>query len=187
MLAVGAVWVLIELRRWPRLPRVVSSLAIMVLVLFLFAIPLRRAAKSLPVALGLESRDAYLQRVEPTYEIARQMREQTTGDLCVLSQEQRAYYLPGRITRESIYRRHTGYDQTIDAGQLSAQLRSAGFTHLLLVEADGGETTYDDTLNRLVASAVAEDPDEAPELVCETSFVDSTGGTRHYRLMRLGD
>ncbi|MBL8830407.1 MAG: glycosyltransferase family 39 protein [Planctomycetaceae bacterium] len=180
LLAVGAVWVLSELRRWPRAPRVVTTLMLLGLTLFLLAIPLRRAVKSLPVAMGVESREAFLRRVEPTYDIARKMRELDGGAWRVLSQEQRAFYLPSRITRESIYRRHTQYHESHDGESWTAQLRSAGFTHLLVVDVTGGDTTYDDTLNRLVAEAP-----ESLECICETTFTGDDGGERRYRLLNL--
>ncbi len=181
VLAVGVVWVIVELRRWPRAPRVVTTLILVSLSLFLLAIPVRRAVKSLPVAMGVESREAYLRRVEPTYDIARQMRELDTSELRILSQEQRAFYLPGRITRESIYRRHTQYHESRAGESCFARLRSAGFTHLLLVDAHGGDTTYDDTLNQLVT-----DSPERLEMVCETTFTGDDGGERRYRLLSLG-
>ena len=185
LLAVPMAWAISEWRRWPVVPQRIATLSTVGLALVCLAIPVRRGVKLLPVAVGIESRDDYLRRVEPTYGTALAMRALLTTDACVLSQEQRAFYLPGRITRESIYRRETQFDQATDA-ELLDHLRHAGFTHLLLAEADNdADITFDETLGRRVAAAVAMNAETSPRCLDEQTFVDEHGGRRRYRLLEL--
>lgn len=187
ILAVVAVWSMIEWRRWPRAPRLLATLAVLTIVLFSLSIAVRRGARTLPVAVGIESREAYLRRVEPTYDIARQMHALSLSGARVLSEEQRAFYLPGRITRESIFRRHTQYDQANTPDDALAALRSTGFTHLLLVNASGGDTTYDAALSRLLAERAALAGASVLNCVGQAIYHDVAGGERRYRLVELSE
>ncbi|NQT12268.1 MAG: glycosyltransferase family 39 protein [Planctomycetes bacterium] len=151
LLAVAVVWVWIETERFPRLPRLFAGATFAGVVALYALVPLARSADQLAVAVGLESREDYLARHEPTWAAAE------ASNLCfgpnahLLSQDYRAFYFQCRVTRESVYRRVTGYDRGITRpGDFSRTLREAGFTHLLLAENQAEEgVRYDPTLTRL--------------------------------------
>lgn len=184
LLAIAAAWVWIELWRFPRLPRCVTAAACAGMLLAQAAIPVLRCRQHLPVALGLESRDQYLARTEPTYAVAQAANHMLPADARLLSQEYRAFYFDCQVTRESIFRRREAYDQQLaHPGELSRVLRAAGFSHLLLAESTGGGIRYRGGLRRLADQQSA---DSSP-LTClfECRFADSDGATRRYRLMEL--
>src|SRR5262249_18257516 len=134
-----------------------------------------------------ESRQEYLERVEPTYAAAVWINENLPRDAVVLSQEQRAFYFVPPITRENIFRRRTHYDRlSRTTDDLSAWLRGSGFTHLLTAEAEGSpEASYDATLSRLAEEAAASNSQHSPVPVKEWDFLDVAGTTRRYRLYLL--
>jgi hypothetical protein len=184
LLATAVAWAWSELRHFPRLPRYLTAAACGFLLVAQTAIPLVRCRQHLPVALGLESRDEYLRRSEPTYAVAQAANRLLPPDARLLSQEYRAFYFNCQVTRESIFRRREAYDQHLaHPGDLSHTLRAAGFSHLLLAESTGGGIRYRRTLRRLVDEQTA----DASQLPClfECRFADSDGATRRYRLIEL--
>jgi len=184
--AVVAVWVWVEMRRFPALPRWLAGASFAAAMGAYALIPLARARGQLPVALGLESRDDYLLRHEPTWPAAGVMNQWFGADAHLLSQDYRAFRFQCRVTRENVYRRRTGYDRTItDPADLSRTLRRAGFTHLLLAEnlTDHG-AQYDPTLARLAEAQWAAASDALLPLV-DYRVPDADGGLRRYRLVML--
>jgi len=186
LLALGVVWVLIELRRFPAGPRGVAGLAVTALLCAAAFLPLYRCRHEAKVALGLESRGQYLLKHEPTFALAQDVNAVLRPDAHLLSQELRNYYFRRRVTRESIYRRNTHYDrQLAGPGQLSATLRAAGFSHLVLAETvSGGGITYDDTLSRLADAELQSFPETLLPLG-RYEFRDPDGTLRRYRLVAL--
>jgi len=185
--AVLVVWVWIEMRRFPALPRWLAGASFAAALAAYALIPLARARGQLPVALGLESRDEYLLRHEPTWLAADVMNEWFGADAHLLSQDYRAFPFQCRVTRENVYRRRTGYDRTItDAADLSRTLRRAGFTHLLLAEnlTDRG-VQYDPTLTRLAEAQWSTPAADSLLTLVDYRFLDSDGGLRRYRLVML--
>ena len=192
LLATAAVWVWIEIGRFPRLPRWIASAVMLAAVAVGVAAPLKRARDKLAVAVGYESRVAYLMRVEPTYRaaIAANRPGEAVGN--ILSQDYRAFYFDGRVTRENVYRRRTQYDRLVRRPtQLTERLRDAGFSHLLLAESRSSEGIgFDPTLGRLADQQLAGElslPREqrSLRLVTEYDFTDADGAARHYRLLKL--
>jgi hypothetical protein len=149
-------------------------------------VPLVRSWDKLPVALGIEGRDDYLVRTEPTYAAAAVANRLLPADAHLLTQDYRTYYFDRRITRENVYRRETAYDRELDdPKRLGATLREAGITHLLLVEnRENKGIRFDPTLPRLVEAQAAADP-HAAVLLAEYEFRDVDGARRHYRLLGL--
>jgi hypothetical protein len=198
--AVGVAYAWQSSASWPNAPRRVAGIAAVGMLMFLGAIPLARLRHVPEVAFGLEAREDYLARVEPSFEPAAWMNRNLPTDAHVLSQEQRAFYIRSAVTRESIYRRNTAYPNDI-AGRmtLNARLRFGGFTHVLLAEgvapdddssgtsaADGSNIPpYDGTLSKLVDRALAVEPDEAPRPLAEWRTADASGDVRRYRLLEL--
>ncbi len=70
LLAVAVVWVWIEMRRLPRLPRWIAAATFGVIVAATALVPLVRSRNQLAVAIGWESRRVYLLEHEPTYRAA---------------------------------------------------------------------------------------------------------------------
>ena len=187
LVAVVAVWVWIEMRRFPALPRWLAGATFAAALGAYTLIPLARSRGQLPVALGLETRDEYLLRHEPTWQAAEVMNQWFGPDAHLLSQDYRAFHFECRVTRENVYRRRTGYDRTItDPADLSRTLRRAGFTHLLLAEnlTDRG-AQYDPTLARLAEAQWSTPAGDSLVTLADYRFPDADGGLRRYRLVML--
>ncbi|MHC4180123.1 MAG: phospholipid carrier-dependent glycosyltransferase, partial [Planctomycetota bacterium] len=186
-LSVAAVWVWIEMRRFPRFARLASAATFVGVLLAMTAVALARSRDQMAVAVGLEDRQHYLLRQEPTYRAAEIFNVLASPGDHLLSQDYRAFYFNGRVTRESIYRRCTDYDRQItDPAELSGRLRGAGFTHLLLAETLTGDgIRYDPTLSRLADAQLAAGAHEELVTLDEYRFPDSDGAVRRYRLVKL--
>ena len=179
--SVAVVWVWIEIRRFP-LPARRMATAIQAAVVVVFAlVGLGRSHDRLAVASGLEDRQTYLSRHEPSFAAAAEANLILKPDDHILSQDNRLFYFDSRITRESIYRRTTHYDRRIvRPSDLGRVLGEAGFTHLLLVENLGPRgARFDPTLARLA------DADGSLTELSERFVDDADGGRRHYRLVAL--
>ena len=183
---VAVVWVMIEARRLPCWPRRLFAVAMAGMLLANTAVSVRRNRDRAAVALGLESRDAYLSRCEPSYEVA--LWANSLGpQVRLLSMEQRTFYFNGPTTRENLYRRRTAYDRSLASPRdLSRRLRDDGFTHLLLADSTGGTGIhYNQTLSRLVERAIDGDGGATLECLTQHTFEDADGAVRRYRLMAL--
>lgn len=185
LLCIAVVWAWMEWRRLPAAPRrCLACLTGAVLAVGAAIAPLR-AKDRWPVALGIETRDAYLLRREPSYQAAAWVNALLTPEARILSQEQRAFYFRARVARENVYRRRTGYDRNLPSPDaLAPTLRAEGFTHLLLAEGLSGDVHYNSTLTRLADAALAA---RAASMECLVEFdaVDAPGALRRYRLVRL--
>lgn len=183
LLAVVVAWVVVEVRRQVGAAPVVLSTALMAMCLFQAAIPMARAADTVPLALGLESADQYLRRHEPTYAAASFANTQLPAGSRILSQDYRGFYFRCDFVRENLYRRRTAYDRAFRDEALVAYLRADGFTHLLLVEGlSRGAPSFDSTLTRSLGSAL----DGLRELA-GYDFHGADGDDRRYRLMDLSN
>jgi len=135
MLAPGVIWVWAEMRRMPGWPRTAAAAAVGGCLLVPVAWMGLRMRDYLPVALGLESRQEFLYRREPSYPAAALANLLLPPDAKILSQDYRSFYFDPVVVRESVYRRLTRYDQKVQhPADLVRLLRLDGFTHLLLVE-----------------------------------------------------
>jgi len=187
LFSVVAVWVWIEMGRFPALARLVAGTTFAGILAACAVVPLVRCGDQLAVALGLESREGYLLRHEPTWQAADVSNRLFGPDAHLLSQDYRAFYFQCHVTRENAYRRLTHYDQEIaDPGDFSRVLRRAGFTHLLLAEnvVDRG-IQYDPTLTRLAEAQWASGARYPLLKLAEYRFEDADGGVRRYRLVAL--
>ncbi len=185
--AVAAVWVLAESRRWPSWPRRAALGAVMAIAIGQAALPLKRALPQLPVALGLESREQYLLRCEPTFGMALRSNALLPRAARVLSQELRALYFDAEMVRESVFRRKTRYHERLTSpDDLARALRSAGYTHLLLAQGEGpGAIHYNPTLSRLVSAAQQAGAADTLHCLAEEVFADVNGSRRRYKLIEL--
>jgi hypothetical protein len=185
ILAVAAAAALLELRRWPRPARLLAAVSCAAVIVLGAIIPIHRARQHVRVAAGLESREQFLLRHEPTYRAARFVNAELPPRAHILSQEHRAFYFERAFTRENAFRRATDYASSLsEASDLVPALRAAGFTHVLLAEADDTSSPYNRTLSRLTAAA-----DAATEGRLKTclnyEFRGADGARRRYRLIEL--
>lgn len=182
LLACGVVWVMSELRQFAAPVRSLAVIALTGLMLLNAAIAVRRCRQELPVALGWQSREDYLETHEPTYGLTRQVNRQLGRGCRILSQEQRAFYFQPPLALEAHFRSRTAYDAP-QSGWLP-RVQAEGFTHLLLAESHGGGMTYDSTLRQLAEPWIDA---QKMRVVAEHRHRDAEGNQRYYRLVELPD
>lgn len=183
--AVAVVWVVAEMRRFPAAPRWIGMALVCAIMAAYTTVAAARCREQLAVATGLQSRDVYLASVEPTWKAAAASNASFGQHGHLLSLDHRAYYFNCPVTRESVYRRYTGYHLSVDRpDDLVSVLREAGFSHLLLCENSREEgVEFDQTLPQLVAACRTAQGGRAFPVLWEYSFDDADGGQRHYQLV----
>jgi hypothetical protein len=148
-------------------------------------VALERSWPRTTVALGWQSREEFLIEHEPSYTAALVAKDLLSPHDRILSQDYRAFYFDAPLTRETVFRRHTKYDQQLERpADLASCLRSHGFTHLLLTESAGPGIRYNSRLAKLVETARTADPDSYSDLA-DYEFRDSDGALRRYRLVAI--
>jgi hypothetical protein len=177
-LSVAAVWMWLEMRRFPPAARWVGAAALAVTIACGMAVSLVRSPDALAVALGLEDREEYLLRSEPTYVAATIANHVLRTNARLLSQERQAFYFDCPVTWEnSLGRAIDGEPFALSVHETVQRLRRAGFTHLLLAEtAANGPQTAVSPLHRVA--------DATPTLT-DYCFRTADGRVRHYRLVML--
>ena len=187
LMSAAVVWVWIEIRRFPAVPRLAAGCVFGGLLVAFSAVAVTRCRDQLAVAFAFEPREHYLARCEPTWKAARVSNVIFGPQDHLLTQDYRAFYFDCRVTRENIYRRRVRYDHSITApADFSRALLDAGFTHLLLAENSGGQgIEYDPTLSRLADAQFAAGCHDSLMKLAEYRFPDSDGGLRRYRLVML--
>lgn len=190
--AVAAAWQAAS--RFGGLPGWLISMAALAALAFNTAQAVGRARGEVAVALGLESREDYLARHEPTYPAAAFAASQLPPDARILSQDYRQFHFPCEVTQESVFRRETDYpDALSDGTDLADQLAAAGFTHLLLMDVRGSKIRHSTKLSRLVEAATKSAADEEaaaqdePPLrtLLEYEHREPGGERRRYRLVEI--
>ena len=186
ILSSAAIWAVIELHRFPRLPGRIALTLCGTAIAIAAATPLIRARDKVPVALGWETREAYLLRNEPTYAAAAVANVMMSETDQILTQDYRGFYFRCPVVREVSFRRATGYNQRLNSpDDLPQLLRQEGFTFLLLAEnASRQGIRYNDTLSRLIDTCGPSSQSEFDCLV-DYRFTDRDGALRRYRLLRL--
>lgn len=150
--AVAAAWQMAV--RFGGLPGWLITGAAVAALAFNTAQAMSRARGEVAVVLGMESREAYLQRHVPTYLASAFAARYLPPDARILSQDYRQFHFPCEVTQENVYRRETGYHKALPAAcSLPEHLAAAGFTHLLLMDVEGSEIRHSTTLLRLVEAA----------------------------------
>lgn len=181
LLAVGVAWVWMECRRMSRLPRAIVIASQAAILLASATAACTRHADCMAAAVGLESRDDFLARREPLHGIVQFANDTFQPGDRILSQDYDEFYFHAPVVWESIYRRVTRYQQqTTPPREFGRSLRRQGFTHLLLAENISPRgIQYDPTLSRLA------DADPSLNCLISTTFRDTDGGRRLYRLVEL--
>ncbi|MGC3967131.1 MAG: hypothetical protein QM775_07090 [Pirellulales bacterium] len=157
------------------------------IVVFLTLIPVARTRHNFPVALGLESREQYLARSEPTCATFTWANEHLPPNAHVLSQEQRTFWFEATVTCENIFRRTNRYDSAVGApkSSLAQVLIPLGFTHLLLAEGGDSRTAaFDVTLSAAYDAEASARRGRSP-VVAEFQSTTPDFGPRRYRIVEL--
>ncbi len=121
------------------------------------SVALARSRQALGVVMGRESRFDYLVRREPTFNVGRWAAANLSRAARLIGQDHRGFYIPRPYTMELAHRRRTGLGSHGESpGQIIAQLRKSGFTHLLLCPpVPETAVEFDPTLGRLLGSWLA--------------------------------
>lgn len=195
MLCVLVIRVFSEVRKIEMLPRALTVGCVSLLAVFSVAVSFHRVRDQAAVVMGMEKKEQYLERTEPSYRIAQYVNTHLPVSALVLSQDYRSFYFHRDIVRENLYRRSTNYHQSktpieSEKGRvefsdpqhqddITADLRVAGFTHVIIAESDGPEVSdFDSTLSQLL---------EPHNLICEYEheFRNRFGGIIRYRIFKL--
>lgn len=190
LLATAVVWVAAETSRMPRLPRWTAWASLAALVLVGAVVPLNRARQQIDVACGLQSREEYLTKREPTYRAAELANLLLPPEAHILSLDYRAFYFNHRVTREKNFAFQYDYMKAIEtAGWVDEPLQKAGFTHLLLAENPGDHgIQFDQRLVQLVDQQIAceaHSGDSTLKTLHDYTYQDIDGVRRRYRLIAL--
>jgi len=186
ILATSVAWICAEMGRLPLRPRLASAWLVAIIVAATALVPLVRCRDQLAVAAGLETRENYLHRREPTYGAAAVANQILLPDTRALSQDHRTFYFNCPALREKVYRRATHYHEQLEGPDAFHRcLRERGFSHLLLAEkVEGPGIDYDPTLTRLAEAQIAADPKSLFTLA-DYRFRDSDGALIRYRLLMV--
>ncbi len=182
-LSVGVGW--LASTWWDRRGVAARSLVSLLLVSLIFetGLALARARHVVPVLLGRESSQAFLDRREPTSRVGRWVGDHLPDSSRMIGQDHRGYYFPVAYTMELAHRRRTGLASRGESAQeVIATLRDRGFTHLLLCPPEPETAVeFDPTLSRHLSAWV----DEHPPIYHE-AITDGDGILRRYAIYDLG-
>ena len=169
-----------ELGRFPRPARAGAAAAVAVMLAGHLAVSLVRSPEALGVALGLEDREDYLLRHEPTYLAATLANHLLRSNGHLLSQEPGSFYFDCPVTWENSLEGTWGDPSpSLSVRETVVRLRRAGFTHLLLAETAAHPSRGAPSPLRRVADAETTVP------VTDYCFRTADGNVRHYRLVVL--
>ncbi len=178
LLSVAAVWVVIELGRFPRAARWVAAASLAVLMLCDMALPIVKMWDVAPLALGYDDREEFLLQREPTYRAAAVANRILRPDDHILSQERPSFYFNCRVTPEALLNRSlNGESLSCSTREAVERLRHEGYTHLLLMKnIAGGESMNVSPLHRLADAGLT---------LTDYDFRTADGSVRRYRLVQL--
>ena len=177
LLSVAAVWVWIELRRFPAGARRAAVAALTLMLAVGAAKSLVRSSDVLRVSLGMEDRESYLARREPTYPAAVAANHLLRPDARLLSQDRCTFYFDCRTTWTGADDRLLELERSsISAGEASKRLWEAGYTHLLLAEPIKKNGRRGSLLSRLA---------DVSNVLTDYQQRDTDGRAHRYRLVSL--
>lgn len=186
LLATAVVWVWVELRRLPRQPRRVAMGGFAAGVLLMAVAPCFESAGKAAVALGLSDRETWLAERQPTWRAAEVAEHLLPAAAHILSQDPQTFFFRQNVTTEAAFcSRIDDRRLSDDPVRLAAQLRAAGFTHLLVVES---KTEAPSALGRRLqrlADALDAAEDEGSATLTDYLHRDGGGEVRRYRLVAL--
>jgi len=186
LLLIAVAWVWREMGSWPTAARRALATAGLGLVAVALAPPIARCPGRVPVALGLESRDAYLVRNEPTYPAAAIANRLLPPDARLMSLDDRTFYFHCHtLTPAMLEQPLDQFTSGQSSDPLTRRLRRSGITHLLLVAPEDPDARRSaDAWQALTAPPRGQLPADV-ELITEYRHRDTAGEQRRYRLMAL--
>lgn len=174
----AAVWVWIEVRRFPPTARWTAALAFAWIIASSAAPLAMRSPDTLWVALGFSDRDAYLLQHDPTYRAALIANRVLRPDAHVLSQDRRTFYFGCRVTWQDADQRLVRAAQSASSVREAVEiLRREGYTHVLLAESPSRPKPPSDSAGARLAEGTA--------VVTDYRFRTAEGGVCRYRLVAL--
>jgi hypothetical protein len=181
-LALGVAWLAQQWWARPDLPARILVATLLLVLGFESGLALARARHGLPVLLGREDADSFLERREPTYRVGRWMAAHLPDSAQVVGQEHRGYYLPCPYTMELAHRRRTGLGRGGESARaVIDHFERAGFTHILLCPpVPETAVEFDPTLGRLLAPWLAH-----REPMFREEIADADGVIRRYAIYEL--
>jgi 4-amino-4-deoxy-L-arabinose transferase-like glycosyltransferase len=186
LLAVAATLVWREVVSGQGFARRVAQVGLLLLAVGSAAMPLARARGQFAVAIGWQSREDYLARHQASYPAALLANQIMRPGDSLLSQDPHTFYFSYPATDARTYRRCVGSLASANGESISQQLRSAGFTHVLLAEPAppspiGSENDLGDRIGREI-----EQSGQASVLpLAEYQWSDASSTARRYRLVKL--
>ena len=181
-MAVGVAWLASEWQRRGSVPgRLLTSLVLLMLA-FQATVALGRSRHGLPVVLGLESAESYLDRREPTYRVGRWIGAHLPRAARLVGQDHRGFYIPRPYVMEKAHRRRTGLGSRSESpDEIVDHLREAGFTHLLMCPPSPIDAVeFDPELGHLLEPWL-----DAQTPIYDEAIADADGVVRRYAIFAL--
>ena len=190
LLAIGASWVLLELNRFPRIPRHVARAILACLAAAVILPPTQKCLEQAPVALMADCRDAYLLKRLGCRRAASVADEvMRPGDMLV-SEDSHPYWFRCPVTAAADVESSLAADFPAAGpggdGSFPALLRQFGCTHLLLVDpSESSVPTSGSLLSRLVDEELKAHPDADLLPLVEYFVTEEDGSPRRFRLIMV--
>lgn len=181
-LAIAVAWLAAQWAERGGLPDRVLLTFLGLVIGFETVIAAGHARHGLPVLLGMESAESYLERREPTARVGRWIDANLPASARLIGQDHRGYYIPRPYTMELAHRRRTGLATSGEpAGQIIETLQSRGFTHILMCPpVPETAVEFDPTLGRAVSGWLAS---RSP--IYRADLADADGVVRRYAIYAL--
>jgi len=130
-----------------RILKVAVQIVIVASLLFNIVIPVKETSIRLPVVIGSETREQYLDRRLYIYNVIEYANRNLGDDVRILTMDPRGYYLDKPyITGTPIFQGFIRYDGIKDVSQLLDMFKRYGITHLLLDQGYGWKIPFLDDL-----------------------------------------
>lgn len=134
-----------------------------------------------PYLAGFESKDAFLEKRERSYGVAKFINENLPPDAKILNlEEPRMFYFKRTLVREPFYRFRTRYDQPGRRDEIVERLKRGGFSHLLIANKIDKKEKFQPK-----PWADHDSSDQRLERIYQGRFQERNGRERRYTLYRL--
>jgi len=186
LLSVAATLVWREVVAGQGFARRLAQFGLLLLAVWSAAIPLARARGQFAVAIGWQSREDYLVRHQAIYPAALLANQIMRPGDCLLSQDPHTFYFSYPATDARAYHRCVGSLASTGGESISQQLRSAGFTHVLLAEpALQSPFGSENDLGERIGREIEQSGQTSVLPLAEYQWSDASSTARRYRLVKL--
>lgn len=183
---VALAWISCEWRRLPRVACLMAQASLLGVLVAGAAAAVLDARDKWQVALGRESRDAFLLAHEPTYKAAALLNQIATTRARLLSEDPRGFYFKCRVTAADEWLQTSSCGNVTDrplAPEDVAAIRAAGYSYVLLVERPSENARQSDKQSEWHFAAT--DSETGLMRLHEYEYRDGDGSARHYGLYML--